>query len=396
MTREKLARLFPPGIRFKIFFTLQYFGVGIFAPYMALYFQDKGLSGAQLGTILGLMPLVSIIAQPTWSTFSDYFQSRRTMLFLSCLSAAIFAIFYTLIHSFLGLLVISILYALLYAPIGTLSTALALDYLEKENRQDEFGYIRLWGSLGFAFTAMLAGAFFIKTMMPILPLLYSAIMLVITFLVLTLPEGEKTKPTAWWEGIAVIFQRKEIIPYFIGCMFLNTSLSIGLQYVALFMNELKSPGWMIGMAISLQALLEAPLMAKVPKWTGKYGLPAVFMAGVILLPLRWLIFIVIKDPVWIIPTSIFHSLTIVSLMVVGVKYVDSKFPREWRASGQGIYSTIMNGIGPSIGLLLAGSIYEIRDLQTVWAFTLGITVLGILILLAVFKPRKHQTLLSHE
>ena len=388
MTRQTLARLFQPVNRFKIFFTLQYLGVGIFAPYMALFLNSKGLSGAQLGIILGIMPLVSIIAQPTWSIISDLFQSRRTMLIMSCLSAAVVASFYSLTSSFLGLLLISILYAVLYTPIGVLSTALALDHLEKQNRQDEFGYIRLWGSLGFAVTALLMGAFVIKTMTSILPLLYSAVMFILTLLAFTLPEGDKSKPSAWWQGIAIVFKKKEIILYFIGCMFINTSISIGLQYMPLFMEKLESTGWMIGLAISLQAILEIPLMAKVPKWTIKFGLPAVFLTGVILLPIRWLAFIFIQEPAWIIPTSIFHSLAIMSLMVVGVKHVDSKFPREWRASGQGLYSTVMNGIGPSIGLFIAGNLYGIRDIQSVWIFTLGISIAGVILLLAIFTLLK--------
>ena len=32
------------------------------------------------------------------------------------------------------------------------------------------------------------------------------------------------------------------------------------------------------------------------------------------------------------------------------------------------------------------NLYEIRDIQSVWLFTLGITFVGILILLAVFRP----------
>lgn len=390
MIKLPIARFFQPVIRFKLFFTLQYLGVGIFGPYMALYLANKGLSGAQLGIILGVMPLVSIIAQPTWSIVSDLFQSRRTMLVVSCLSASLVAILYTLTNSFAGVLLISILYALLYSPIGTLSTALALDHLEKQNRQDEFGYIRLWGSFGFAVTALLMGAFVIQTMTALLPIFYSAVMFIITLLALTLPEGEKNKPAAWWQGIAIVFQRKEIILYFIGCMFVNTSISIGLQYMPLFMEELKSSGWMIGLAVSLQALLEVPLMAKVPRWTAKYGISVVFLIGVLLLPIRWLVFLLIENPIWIIPTAIFHSLTIMSLMVIGVKHVDSKFPREWRASGQGLYSTVMNGIGPSIGLLIAGNLYDIRDLQSVWLFTLGITVVGVLILIALFAPNYRQ------
>lgn len=390
MTRQTLAWFFQPVIRFKLFFTLQYLGVGIFAPYMALYLNSKGLSGAQMGIILGVMPLVSIIAQPTWSIVSDLFQSRRKLLVLSCLSASLVAGLYTLTNTFVGLLLISILYALLYSPIGTLSTALALDHLEKQNRQDEFGYIRLWGSFGFAITALLMGAFVIQTMTAKLPVFYSAVMVILTLLASTLPEGDKTKPTAWWQGIAIVFQRKDIILYFIGCMFVNTSISIGLQYMPLFMEGLKSSGWMIGLAVSLQALLEVPLMAKVPKWTAKYGLPLVFLIGVMLLPLRWLVFLIIDNPIWIIPTAIFHSLTIMSLMVIGVKHVDSKFPREWRASGQGLYSTVMNGIGPSIGLFIAGSLYDIRNIQSVWLFTLGITVIGVLILVVVFTPFYRQ------
>ncbi len=41
-----------------------------------------------------------------------------------------------------------------------------------------------------------------------------------------------------------------------------------------------------------------------------------------------------------------------------------------------------------LACLLPGNLYDVQDIQTVWLFTLGITVVGVIILLAVFSPFK--------
>jgi PPP family 3-phenylpropionic acid transporter len=101
---------------------------------------------------------------------------------------------------------------------------------------------------------------------------------------------------------------------------------------------------------------------------------------VLLAPVRWIVFSLIQASWLIIPAQLLHSITVVSLMVIGITYVDRQLPPRWRATGQGLYTAAVFGIGPSIWQFVAGPVYENFGVRAVWLASLGITVVGVLIL----------------
>ncbi len=375
--------------RLNLFYMIQYFGVGIFGPYLAFYLTSKNLTGWQFGLLLALMPIVRIIAQPAWSFFSDLTQSHRCLLSVACLTTALSVSFYPFVDHFFGLALVTVAYAFLNAPIGTLCTTIVLEYLERNNQQDEFGLIRLWGSIGFALTALLMGGFIIDRLSDMLPWLFCGSMLILAGVAWSLPEGQKRIVPHWLHGITILDGRAQLLRFLLAVLFLGAAIEIGMQYLAIYMDMLQASGWIIGFAIAFQAIMEVPLMARVPKWMKQYGLPVVLLAGIVILPFRWFSYIYIQEPLLVIPTQVLHSLSIVSLMVVGVKFVDQQIPHEWRATGQSIYTTTMGGIGPAIGLLIAGSIFDGVNIDAVWILNTLITVIGVLLLITVFYPGKY-------
>ena len=81
-------------------------------------------------------------------------------------------------------------------------------------------------------------------------------------------------------------------------------------------------------------------------------------------------------------------------MVVGVALVDNEISKEWRATGQGVYSTAMNGIGAGLGIYMAGMIFEWFGIRMIWALNIGLGVIGILLIgfaLTKFNVIKPQT-----
>ena len=49
---------------FKLFYAVKFVGVGMFAPYVAMYFIRKGLTSVQVGSLVALVSFVGFIAQP--------------------------------------------------------------------------------------------------------------------------------------------------------------------------------------------------------------------------------------------------------------------------------------------------------------------------------------------
>lgn len=363
--------------RFQLFYGLNFAGIGIFFPYIALYLRDMGLSGTQIGTLLGMMPLISFLVQPVWGMLSDIYSLRRSALVFACFSMGLTSLGFLLTSDFRWLFVITFVMSIVRGPINPIGTALALEHLENEGRDDEFGSLRLWGSIGFAITSLLIGEFIVESALQHIITLFSLNMILLSVLTLTLPDAPVTQEINWREGVTLLKREPVLTAFLIGSLFVGATLGIANQYLSIYMEDINATGRVIGAALAVAALMEVPLMAKVPSMLARWGLRAVLVGGVAVLPVRWFLYIFIEEPVLVIPTQVLHSIAIMAVYVVGIMYVDKLLSRQWRATGQAVYSAGLTGIGPSIGLFAAGIIYEQGGIRPVWAIATVVSLVGL-------------------
>ncbi len=102
---------------FKLFYTVEFVGVGVFMPYLAVYFIRKGLTGAEIGYLLALTPFAGFIAQPVWGVISDKLNMTRILVTIGCLSTSILALAFTVTDRFEYLIVIVLTMSIMRAPI---------------------------------------------------------------------------------------------------------------------------------------------------------------------------------------------------------------------------------------------------------------------------------------
>ncbi|MEM7343788.1 MAG: MFS transporter [Chloroflexota bacterium] len=376
---KKAAQFFSVQRRFQLFYLIQFAGVAIFMPYIALYLIEIGMSGAQVGILLGSMPLASFLVQPLWGLVSDIYGLRRVALTLGCLGVAIGTIIFGLVNQFRWLLLITLILSIIRSPIHPIITALALDYLEKEDRSDQFGSLRLWGSIGFIVTSFLIGGLIIGPTIKYIIQLYAIVMFILAAISLTLPDAPIDHQASWQEGLTLLRRQPNFLTFLLGALFVGMTLGVVNQYLALYLKDIHAAGWMIGVAFGISALPEVPLMALVPRMLNRWGLPTVLLGCLSLLPIRWLLYMQIENPWWVLPTQLLHGVALTGVLVVAVIYVDRLLARHWRATGQSLYTATQFGIGPSLGLFAAGYLYEFGGASSIWLFCTIIGVIGVVI-----------------
>ncbi len=374
-----------PTARFRLFFSLEYAGIGILMPYLALYLASIGLSGTQIGGLLALGPLIAFLVQPVWGLVTDIYHLHRRALVLACFGAAAAIAAFAATADYRLLLVLYALHAVMRAPVAILGTSLALEHLEQNGQRDTFGGIRLWGSIGFAVTSFGIGAWLVdRAIWWILPL-YSLSYLVLGLIGLTLPDAEVHGDVRWREGLSLLRLKPALTVFLVGALLIGTTLGIVNNYLAVYLRDIAAPGWVIGTALAISALFEVPLMARVPAFLRRWGFRIVFIGGVGALPLRWILYTFIENPYLVLPTQVLHSIGMMALLVVAVLYVDRILPARWRASGQALYAASLYGIGPSIGLALAGTIYESAGIRLVWVLCVVTATIGTALLAVVVR-----------
>jgi PPP family 3-phenylpropionic acid transporter len=321
----------------------------------------------------------------------DINHQHRLALVFACFSVSLVMLLYSAVQQFWLLLPLTLLHAIVMAPLQILVTALALEHLARQQTAVGFGSLRLWGSIGFAISTFGIGAFFVdaQAIWWILPL-YAGGNLILALIAYTFPDADIHGQASWREGLVLLGQKRQLAWVLLGLLLIGMTLGIVNNYLSVYLIDIKGAGWMIGAALGASAIIEIPLLARVQHFIDRWGVRLMLIVGAAILPLRWLLFALNTEPLFVLPIQLMHSIAMMSLLVVAVLYIDRLLEPKWRTSGQALYTASLHSVGPGIGLYLGGLIYSWNGIQSVWFFSLGVSLLGLAILIyAVYwRPRK--------
>ena len=363
--------------RFRLFFGLQYAGIGTFFPYLALYLRNLGLTGAEIGLLLALGPFIAFLVQPLWGMASDVYHRHRLALMFACLGISVTIFAYSQVTAFWLLLLLTILHAIMMAPTTILSTSLALEHLQRQEDGTSFGSLRLFGSIGFTFMTFGIGTWLVDkgNIWWILPI-YALINLGLGLTAWSFPDADIHGKVRWRQGLAILRGRADLFWLLAGLVLIGMTMGIGNNYFSIYMTDIGAVGWMIGGALALAAIFEVPLMALAPAFVRRWGVRLVLVGCSALLPLRWLLYLLIDRPALVLPFQVLHSIAMMALLVVGILFMDRLLEPKLRASGQALYAAALHGIGPGTGLYLGGLLYDWNGIDSVWLFCLLIGLVG--------------------
>jgi len=179
-----------------------------------------------------------------------------------------------------------------------------------------------------------------------------------------------------------------LLVFFVGMGLVGGVIAVSSQYLPVYLGSIHTAGWIMGSVIALQALTEIPLMSRSNLIVKRVGLQTAILLGTLILPIRFILYSQIETPIWFLPVQLLHGMTILSMMVFGPLYVSQSLPAKWRATGQGLYTTFYGGLGSSLGLFMAGILNDWRGIRAVWIGCGIVSVLSIVIIRTVLKPKK--------
>jgi len=377
---------------FKLFYAVKFAGIGVFMPYMVMYFIRKDLTSAQVGSLMALTTLAGTIVQPVWGIISDKFNMTRLLVTIGCWTTSGFVLAFTWTDRFEYLVVIVVLTSIVNAPVHANVAALALSHLESRGKQQEFGKLRLWGSIGFIVATAVAGGLFFEDNLTMTVYLYSGSLLVLGLISFQLPDRHISTDVQWIDGLRLLTDDRQLRLFLLGIICVGITVGISDQYLVVYMNELNASAWIVGSTVAVTAVPEIPLMNYAETFIRKWGLRITYIAGISALPVRWLFNLLVTDPNIALPVQALHGVAMTALLAVGVTYIDNILPKTLRASGQAIYSTSLYGLGPSIGLFIAGLLMSSGSTQPLWILCLIVGVIGCVIINNAMRLRGESLL----
>jgi PPP family 3-phenylpropionic acid transporter len=371
----------------KLFFFIHFFSLGLYGPYLNLYFKGLGLSGAQIGLLTSLARLTSAMAPLFWGPVVDSIMRTRAVLAVA-IGMSIMAFSSFALPLRFGLLILSmILFSFFNSPISPVANSITLQYLD-EKGGGSYGGIRAWGSVGFIIASLSLGEAIRTYTLRAMFYGYATSGIANIALSWGLPQaspqmGGKLKAGVW----RLLRSPNLAVLLFCGLLGQISSASY-YMFFSIYLDSLNLQGRYIGLAWGVGVASEVLVMLFSGRVAKRIGPKLLFSLGLFGAALRWYLYTATDHPALILLFQIFHGLTFGAFYVAGVTLVDMEVPSSRRASGQSIFTASTFGLGGVIGSLAGGPLYDRLGVSALFQLSAGVALTAGILFSLLFRERK--------
>jgi PPP family 3-phenylpropionic acid transporter len=325
-------------------------------PYLNIFFQNKGISLAQIGILAAMPNGLTLVAAPVWAGIADYFGLHRRILPLIMALTIPFVIMISMSGTFGILLPGIILYGFCNSPIMSLSDNSVLSYLGKHHHL--YGNARLWGSISWAVVGWATG-WLIQQFGPAPAYIgFVFFMMIAIALALKLPEPEMVKDVPYWQNLGRLVRDQRWIAFLVGSCFLGMAFMFLVVYIYLFLTSLGADANLIGLSAAAISILEIPFFLSTGTLLRKIAPQKLILVSFIILIIRLVLTARLVNPVWGVAVNLMNGIFFPLYWTGSVNYARQLSPRGMHASGQAFFAASFFGVGGITGAVLGGWLYS--------------------------------------
>jgi PPP family 3-phenylpropionic acid transporter len=365
------------------FYAAQFGHLGIILPFLAPWFQGRGLEPAAIGVMLALPPLFKIIAPWSWGHWADRSGRRRELLFVGATIASVALVAMTFADRLIVLGFLMAIYAFTRAPVLPYLEATSLE--QSEHLDLSYGPIRLWGSVAFVVLSSGYGVL-AKSLHSDAGLWIAATLLALcAVLAVRLPAPDRSaaraddgpSPGARGEtpGPAA-----GIVRFFAACALMQVSHGAYYTFYSIHLGELGYGTRTIGGLWAVAVVCEVLLLTRMDRILRRFGTARVLSASLALAAVRWLIIGSFTGLPWLAVGQTLHAATYAAFHVAAIGVVFRHFGPGARARGQAMYSGMTFGAGMFVGNLTAGALAVPLGLPALYLASAGVALVALVVL----------------
>ncbi len=330
--------------------------VGAFSPYWGLYLQSLQFTAWQIGLLMSLTQVMRIFAPSIWGWVADRTGQRASIVRLAAwLSVVSFAGVFVG-QGFAWLLCVLALMSFFWSASLPLVEATTLSLLGQQ--AGRYSQIRLWGSVGFVVATVLIGHLLERVGVAGLPLGVMGLMLGIAVYAWFLPEVSASRHHGVSERLWDVLRLPAVAALFLSCFFM--ALAHG-PYYTFFSIHLAENGYgesAIGYLWSIGVVAEIGAFVLMPRIIGWLGLRQLFLLGLLLAVLRFVLIAWLPQSVWMMALAqVLHAATFGTHHAASIALIHRYFQGAHQARGQALYVSASFGLGGTLGGVATGALW---------------------------------------
>ena len=318
-------------------------------PFLGPFLSARGLGAVAVGLVTAAFSLAKLVYAPFLGRWVDRGRWLPGMLTLHMVVAVAAAV---LVTSTDDPWVIGAAFLLIGLGYGTVLPLVEAAVLERPPSRG-YGFVRLWGSVGFIVCATVSGLALGGDGLGRFPVLLAGSLLLLGLVCLTL-EGEARPRHAASAGVWVKGSVWGLL------LILTLHQVAHGPYYGFFSIHLSEHGLATGVVASLWSLA---VLAELAAFSGgaalqhRFGHRKLLGLALGLTPLRWLLLALPPSLPVLLVAQAGHAVTFAVAHLAGIQLVQVLVPENARRNAQALYSGLAFGLGIVVGTAAAGPLY---------------------------------------
>ena len=324
---------------------------------MGVFLDGEGFSSIEIGEILAIVTASKIIGPSLWAILADKTGRQLSIIRLGALLAVAF---FTLLFWFKGYWPVTFclaVFSLFWTAILPQLEVMTLNSIRRSPKI--YARIRLWGSLGFIFIAVLAGDFIERFSHNAFTYLGLAALIALFVSTLTLkqPKIHLSHITAT-SSITNKLVNYSFIIFFIAGLMLQISFGPYYSFFALFLRDLSYSGFVVGLLIGLAVVAEILIFIFAGQLFKSFTVKSLLIFSLFITAIRWQLLASFGDNLGLLMLSqIMHAASFGLYHSASIAFIGRHFDINQQSRGQALYIGGVYGVGGAIGAYVAGLLW---------------------------------------
>lgn len=344
--------------------------VGFFNPYLSLWLQELGYGLVAISLFSSLQSATRVVAPYAWGWLSDHTGQRVGLLRYGASAAALLSLGLWWEPGPVLLFVVLLLMFSHTSAMMPMSEAAMAQLVSQGGVFDarRYGRVRLWGSLGFMFTVVLAGAWFDGHGLSGFPAWALGTLLALSASAWWLPNVREPLVTGAPRLSVWPVLREAPVRWLFASVFFHVLAHIFLYvFFSLYLDSLGYGKTAIGLFWAFSVLVEVAWFFNQGRWLPRLSLSSWLVLAAAVMALRMALTVGFAEVWWLLVLAqALHAISFAAHHTVCIALISEHFGGALRTRGQALYTVLAYGVPGVVGGALGGLVSEAYGLRSVY------------------------------
>jgi len=357
MNVAALKRMLPSSLFLKLsagYFW--YFGIiGLFLPFISVYLNYLGFDSKSIGETLAIATASKIFGPALWAKLADRTGQQLRIIQVSVLLSLLGFASLFVTHDYWHIVLCLVVFSLFNAAILPQLEVLTQNSIRRKAKI--YARIRLWGSIGFVFMAILGGEvihfFTANAFVGLGVIILFGLLLTSSFI--RQPKRALNRKKQVYVSIGGHLTQRNVVLFFIVGVLLQISFGPYYNFYALYLQQLRYPSFAVGSLIGVSIVAEISVFIYAGAIFKRISIQTAFITSLMLTTIRWLIMAFGASTVSLMVIGqVFHAASFALFHCASLLFLQRYFEKTQQSRAQAIYVGGIYGIGGAVGAYWAG------------------------------------------